>query len=446
MKLIDALRVDNSSKISLVGSGGKTSALVRLGLEWQPKALVAVTAHIGIDQIGDFENHIIWSQDNSIIPNFNKTTIVTGENGEENMLRGVDPSQWVFLQQIARENDVPLFMESDGSKTRPLKAPASHEPAIPQWVNHVVVSIGLSVAGKPLNQDYVHRPEIFSSLTGLELNKPVNLQAIVKMLINPQGGLKNIPHNARKSVLLNQADKLAEKSNLPHIEKQLLEYFDAIITASLQNADKPLDENKCQKEVIKATEQIASIILAAGNSHRMGQPKALLNWKGIPFVRACALQAITAGLKPIHIIAGQEFEIIREIVKDLPVQVIQNLDWNDGQSSSVRLGIKSLPKKIGGAIFQLVDQPQIPVTLMRKLIDEHSMTLAPIILPESGGRRANPVLFDRKSFDALSQLQGDIGGKMVFSQFPIRSIPWYDESILMDVDTPEDYRRLQEIQ
>jgi molybdenum cofactor cytidylyltransferase len=157
------------------------------------------------------------------------------------------------------------------------------------------------------------------------------------------------------------------------------------------------------------------------------------------------LQAITAGLKPIYIIAGQEYEIIQEIVKDLPVQVVQNPDWNEGQSSSLRVAIKSLPRRIGGAVFLLVDQPQIPVALIRRLITEHSSTLSPIVLPVSGGRRANPVLFDRKTFQALSSIQGDFGGRMIFSQYQLQNIPWFDETILLDVDTPEDYARLMEL-
>jgi molybdenum cofactor cytidylyltransferase len=197
---------------------------------------------------------------------------------------------------------------------------------------------------------------------------------------------------------------------------------------------------------VRVNERIAGIILAAGNSRRMGQSKALMEWNGTPFVRVCALKAISSGLDPILIVAGEKFSQISDCVKDLPVQVIENLDWNEGQSTSLRVGIKSLPKRIGGAIFLLVDQPQIPITLIRKLVSEHASTMSTIILPESGGRRANPVLFDRKTFQALTEIQGDIGGKVIFSKFPVHPILWFDESILLDIDTPEDYQKLLELQ
>ncbi len=265
------------------------------------------------------------------------------------------------------------------------------------------------------------------------------------MLLHPQGGLKNIPRSARRTVLLNQIDMLRDTSGLPQFEKQLLKQYDAVITTSLLGPGEKIKKFDLDLEVIKVDERIAGVILAAGNSKRMGKSKALLDWNGIPFVRACALSAIASGLDPIHIIAGEEFHRISEIVNDLPVQVIENPDWNEGQSTSLRTGIKSLPKRVGGAVFLLVDQPQIPVTLIRKLITEHAITMAPIILPESGGRRANPVLFDRKTFHALTEVQGDVGGRIIFSQFPVHPIQWFDETILLDIDTPDDYQKLLEL-
>ncbi len=443
MKLIDALRVDSKTRLSFVGSGGKTSSLIRLGCEWPNICIAAATAHIGKNQIQCFKNHHILNYSISAAGyRLSESTLFTGTDGIENRLNGIDPQFWSELNRIAEDNDVPVFIEADGSKMKPLKAPAPHEPPIPEWVNHVVVSIGISVLGKPLDEVFVHRPEIFSSLTGLEMGKPVTWHAIMKMLTHPLGGLKNIPRHARKSVLLNQVDFLSDKTGLPTFCHQVLSIYDSVIIASLNDPNAKDEETKIDNEVVRVEERIAGIIVAAGNSSRMGQPKAFLNWKGEPFVRACALQAISAGLDPVIIIAGQEFEKIQDVVQDLPVQVIQNTDWNEGQSSSIRAAIKSLPKRVGGAIFQLVDQPHIPVTLLRKLKYEHSTSLSPIVLPESNGRRANPVLFDRRTFNSLSTIQGDVGGRVIFSQYPIKTIRWFDESILIDVDTPDDYSRL----
>ncbi len=447
MKLIEALRIDPKTKLSLVGSGGKSSALIQMGREWSGKALIAATAHIGLHQLTDFpDRRVLVSGQNRNMDHFSGKLVVTGPGDKDFKLSGIDPSLWNDLLAVVNENEVPIFIESDGSKTRPLKAPASYEPAIPDWINHVVVSVGLSAVGKILNDQNVHRPEIFSSITGLEIGKPVTLHSIVKMLTHPLGGLKNIPRLARRTVLFNQLDTLEDTETLPMIEKQLLEHYDSVVTTALDPNVEKEEIQSNQKGVVAARERIACIILAAGNSKRMGQPKALLLWKNLPFVRQCALHAISAGLSPIHIIAGNEFEKIRAIVSDLPVEVLFNSDWNEGQSCSIRVGIKSLPKRTGAAIFMLVDQPHIPVSLLVREKNEHAKTLAPIILPVSGGRRANPVLFDRRTFAELTNLHGDVGGRIIFSRFQIQTIPWFDESILLDVDTPEDYEHLMEIQ
>ncbi len=443
MKLIDALRVDSKTRLSFVGSGGKTSSLIRLGYEWPNICIAAATTHVGIDQLQCYKTHHILSSSFSANGyRLTDSTLFTGSEGEINRLNGIEPLFWNDLSGIAEENDVPVFLEADGSKMKPLKAPAAHEPPIPEWVNHVVVSVGVSVIGKPLCEEYVHRSEIFSTLSGLELGKPVTWHAIMRMLTHPQGGLKNIPRNARKSVLLNQIDCLSDKTGLPTFCHQVLSHYDSVIIAALNNPSEKDEDTKINNEVISVEERIAGVIVAAGNSSRMGQPKAFLNWKGESFVRVCALQSISAGLDPVIIIAGQEYERIQDEVQDLPVHVIQNPDWNEGQSSSIRTAIKTLPKRIGGAIFQLVDQPHIPVTLLRRLKHVHSTSLSPIVLPESNGRRANPVLFDRRTFNSLSTIQGDVGGRVIFSQYPIKTIRWFDESILIDVDTPEDYSRL----
>jgi molybdenum cofactor cytidylyltransferase len=102
---------------------------------------------------------------------------------------------------------------------------------------------------------------------------------------------------------------------------------------------------------------------------------------------------------------------------------------------------------VGAAIFLLADQPQIPVEVIRALTEAHARSLpailAPLVLEE---RRANPVLFDRIAFPDLMQLTGDIGGRAIFSKFKVEYIPWHDDILLLDVDRPEDYQRLVDIE
>jgi len=190
------------------------------------------------------------------------------------------------------------------------------------------------------------------------------------------------------------------------------------------------------------TESIAGIILAAGASQRMGQPKPLLLWHGKPFICHVARTALDAGLAPVVIVTGAHAEEVRAALADLPVEIVYNPNWAEGQSTSVRTGLQALPPETTAAIFLLADQPHIPAALVRALLEQHVQTRAPIVAPLIGEQRGNPVLFDRSTFPDLMSLHGDAGGRLIFSRYPAAYVPWHDPNLLLDVDTLEDYERL----
>jgi molybdenum cofactor cytidylyltransferase len=137
-------------------------------------------------------------------------------------------------------------------------------------------------------------------------------------------------------------------------------------------------------------------------------------------------------------------------VQDLPVKAIHNRDWESGQASSIKRGISTLTslqveENPGGAIFLLTDQPQVTPTILHALMEEHAATLAPVIAPMVLDRRANPVLFDRSTFSDLMELEGDVGGRAIFSKYKVNYLTWHDDALLLDVDTPEHYQRLKEM-
>jgi molybdenum cofactor cytidylyltransferase len=190
-------------------------------------------------------------------------------------------------------------------------------------------------------------------------------------------------------------------------------------------------------------ERVAGIILAAGAGERMGgQVKLLLPWRGETLVRTVARTALEGGLRPVVVVSGAHADEIEAALSDLPVELAHNPDWRAGQSTSVRVGVEALPGETGAAVFLLGDQPQTPAALVRALRDEHARSLAPVVAPVVGGRRANPVLFDREVFADLRALQGEAGGRQVFERHGVHPLPWDDERQLWDVDTPEDYERL----
>ena len=95
-------------------------------------------------------------------------------------------------------------------------------------------------------------------------------------------------------------------------------------------------------------------------------------------------------------------------------------------------------------MYLLADQPRVTKELIISLVELHAATLAPLVAPEVQGQRSNPVLFDRQTFPALFALEGDVGGRPLFSRFKAARLPWHDSSILLDIDSPGDYRELLE--
>ncbi len=94
-------------------------------------------------------------------------------------------------------------------------------------------------------------------------------------------------------------------------------------------------------------------------------------------------------------------------------------------------------------MFLLADQPQVTPQVIRALVETHAGGLPPIVAPLiRDERRGNPVLFDRSTFADLLRLQGESGGRSLFSKHRVEYVPWHDDRLLLDVDTPEDYRRL----
>lgn len=439
MNLAHALRLDVPNAaciVSFSGSGGKTTALFQLArqLVTRKPVIVAATSHLGVWQIPMADHHITVKDEAEFQLPKDGVVLVTGEV-ENERTKSVSAVTLNWLCAKSREEGFFLLIEADGSRQRPLKAPADHEPPIPSFSDLVVHVVGLSGLGKLLDETHVHRPQFFAQLSGSEIGDPVTPGVLTQVLTHPYGGLKNIPPSARRVALLNQADTPTLKSIGGEMARDLLPHWDAVIVGSLA------------AETFSTIERTAGVILAAGRSTRFGSPKQLLDWNGKPFVRHVAETALQSGLEPVVVVTGFHHAEIEAHLKDLPVKLVHNPDYEQGQSTSVRAGIRVLSKNVGAAVFLLADQPQIPSEVIRALREAHakelSAILAPLVLEE---RRANPVLFDHVAFPDLLRLTGDTGGRAVFDKHHVEYLPWHDDILLFDVDKPEDYDRLKGLQ
>ena len=358
--------------------------------------------------------------------------VVTDGRTENERVAGPAPE---LLARLADQAPCPVLIEADGSRMLPLKAPADHEPNIPDFVDTVVCTVGLSAIGKTLSGENVHRPAIFASLAGLAVGDVISPASIAAVLQHPQGGQKGIPSGARTIALLNQADTDVLKAAAGRMASRIRDEFDAVVVAALAEDGR----------VDAMYEPIGAVILAAGGANRMGQPKQLLEWRGKSLIAHAVEKALAAGCRPVVVVTGAAHDQVSAAFSGLPVQLVHNPDWRSGQSSSVRAGLAALPKRTGAALFVLADQPFVDVPLMRAVLDAHAVMAAQIIAPLIDERRGNPVLFDSSTFADFETLTGDVGARPLFSKFRAHWIPWHDARALLDIDTVEDYEELKKL-
>ena len=191
--------------------------------------------------------------------------------------------------------------------------------------------------------------------------------------------------------------------------------------------------------------ETAAIILAAGGSKRLGRPKQLLDWFGVPFIRKVIDTAIEANLYPIVVVTGAYFEEVESVITGKDVIITKNEAWQTGQSSSLISGIRALNDfSFDSFVFMLCDQPQVPAELIKKMIMTAHDSKIKIVSSSVNQKSCPPILFKRECTTELLKLKGDQGGKSLINRYETRLIEWEDKRIILDVDTEKDYKKLIE--
>ena len=193
---------------------------------------------------------------------------------------------------------------------------------------------------------------------------------------------------------------------------------------------------------------IAAIILAAGQSKRMGQPKMSLPWGTVTVIEQVIRVFAGAGMEDILVITGGAHERVQEIILnccgEYPVRTAYNKDYENGEMlSSIQCGLRDLTQEsIGAAIIGLGDQPQVEESSVRRVCEAFLQTKSPLVVPSYRMRRGHPWLVARSLWDEILGLSPDQTPRNFLNAHAedIHYVEMDSPGILADLDTPEDYR------
>lgn len=190
---------------------------------------------------------------------------------------------------------------------------------------------------------------------------------------------------------------------------------------------------------------IVGVILSAGESSRMGRPKALLPIDGVRFVEKIVSTLKSTNVGNIIVVLGHNGEEMRQKISDLPVTILINQYYKQGQLSSLQVAIRHLESSgspVDGILVHLVDHPYIEAKLVNLMIKRFNETKKLIVVPRFQGRRGHPVIFARALFAELLAAATDLGAKPVVHAHrdDTLEIDTDDKGVLIDIDTPEEYR------
>lgn len=188
------------------------------------------------------------------------------------------------------------------------------------------------------------------------------------------------------------------------------------------------------------------VILAAGSSSRLGQPKQLLEFQGITLIQHIAQIAVKAVEKPVVVILGANFSLIHAQLTHLPVHIVNNPDWSQGMTSSIRKGLIAMQyfsPETEGVIFAVCDQPYITSDLFLEMISVGNQSQKPIVASIYNNIPGTPVLFKKEYFEVLLALKDNEGARKVLQRHPesVETVPF--PLGIFDVDTMQDYVALQ---
>jgi molybdenum cofactor cytidylyltransferase len=439
MKLHQAFNVTRGDVVAFVGAGGKTSILVNLGYElagmgW--RVLATTTTRIGEDQL-------------ALIPH-----ALPPEADRDAISAALTQHQFVFLYDSIREGKIygpspdgisglldtvdsdVMLVEADGSRGLPLKAPFHYEPVIPPETSLVVPIASLDVLGQPLDNQHVYNPEAIIERYGFAKGGRVRSPWVAQILRDEELGLRGVPDGARVIAFLNRSPMTGHGRLRARLIARLALRQSRLAGVALGSA-------WGTSPVYEVQRPIGAVVLAAGLSTRMGESKMMLPWENRkPIIQHIIERLLRSRIDHIVVVTGHMAKEIKAIVKPMGVQVVYNRSYKTGEMlSSLKVGLHAMPEHIAAGLVVLGDQPRIQPKVIFQVMLAYAEGNGDIIAPSYQMRRGHPILIGRRHWPELFNLPRGSSPREVIDAHAteIHYVQVDSDSVLRDVDTPQDY-------
>ena len=229
-------------------------------------------------------------------------------------------------------------------------------------------------------------------------------------------------------------------AGLPTTSQDIMEMGVGGLLKEIPGRPMPRDQERRRRRA-RRSPKVGAVILAAGQSRRMGAVNKLLaDVDGLPMVTHIVDAAQASKAAPIVVVTGHESDRVRTALAGKDVVFVDNPDYAEGLSTSLRRGLNALPADVDGAVICLGDMPNVTAGHLDRLIDAFSPEAGrSVCVPTSAGKRGNPVLWARRYFREISEVAGDVGARHLIGahEEAVHEVEMPDAGVLLDLDTPE---------
>ncbi|MBC8099811.1 MAG: putative selenium-dependent hydroxylase accessory protein YqeC, partial [Armatimonadetes bacterium] len=426
--------------VAFIGAGGKTALMVTLAYElaeagWR----VLATTTVGLDAHQLEVMPIALPVDAgraAISEALTRTGFVFLHDGiARGRVRAVQPR--AFRQLLDEVDSDVLLVEADVSDGKSVKAPKPGEPLIPLDTTLVVPVASMAALGQSLDAQHVYNVEAIIERYGFAEGTRIKAAWLAQILRDETLGLRGVPPGVRVTPFLNQTPMRGYGRGRARVVAKLAlksPRLRSVVIGSVRGA----------QPVCEVQRPVGAVVLAAGLSTRMGQSKMLLPWSdGRTIIEHIIDQLVKARVDHITVVTGYQAKEIKALLKPLEIDVIYNKNYRTGEMlSSIKLGISELPAHMAAAMIVMGNQPRIQPKVIYQVMTAYAENDCDLVVPSYQMQRGYPILLGRRHWGELLSLPSDGSLAQVMNTHNERIfyVNADNDSVLRDVDTPQDYR------